>query len=163
MPVSRKPPVRRKGSPPSSCPIRHQIGGRKISVRQTPPVPKTRFGMPILAGPDGSPCRRARTCGYTDTLDHQIGSFSQQQGSGGSILFTSQYGTVVLSTLPVVSRNGQPFQKPPAPFSGPSTPMGSSQASDVLATLERLGALKTQGVLSDAEFNTKKAELLSRL
>jgi hypothetical protein len=98
-----------------------------------------------------------------DTLDHQIGSFSQQQGSGGSILFTSQYGTVVLSTLPVVSRNGQPFQKPPAPFSGPSTPMGSSQASDVLATLERLGALKTQGVLSDAEFNTKKAELLSRL
>src|ERR1019366_2688446 len=98
-----------------------------------------------------------------DTLDHQIGGFSQQQGSGGSILFTSQYGTVVFSTLPVVSRNGRPFQKPPAPFSGPGTPTGSSPSSDVLATLERLGALKTQGVLSDEEFNTKKADLLSRL
>ena len=96
-----------------------------------------------------------------DTLDHQIGGFSQQQGSGGSILFTSQHGTVVLSTLPVVSRNGQPFQKPP--FSGSGTPTGSSQSSDILATLERLGALEMQGVLSDAEFNAKKAELLNRL
>ena len=39
-----------------------------------------------------------------DTLDHQIGGFSQQQGSGGSILFTSQYGTVNLSNLPGVSQ-----------------------------------------------------------
>jgi hypothetical protein len=98
-----------------------------------------------------------------DTLDHQIGGFSQQQGAGGSILFTSQYGTVVLSTLPVVSRNGQPFQKPPPSFSGSGTPTGSSQSADVLAKIERLGALKMQGVLSDAEFNKKKAELLSRL
>lgn len=98
-----------------------------------------------------------------DTLDHQIGGFSQQQGPGGSIQFTSQYGTVVLSTLPVISRNGQLFQQPPAPFSGSGTPSGTSQSSDVLTTLERLGALKMQGVLSDAEFNTKKAELLSRL
>jgi hypothetical protein len=98
-----------------------------------------------------------------DTLDHQIGGFSQQQGSGGAILFTSQFGTVVLSTLPVVSRNGQAFQPPSASFGGAGAPTGSSQTSDVLATLERLGALKMQGVLSDEEFKTKKAELLSRL
>lgn len=41
-----------------------------------------------------------------DTQDHQIGGFSQQQGSGGSITFTSQSGIVNLSSLPVVSRNG---------------------------------------------------------
>lgn len=35
-----------------------------------------------------------------DTLDHQIGGFSQQQGVGGSILFSSQYGNVNLSSLP---------------------------------------------------------------
>jgi hypothetical protein len=29
--------------------------------------------------------------------------------------------------------------------------------------IERLGALKTQGILTDAEFNAKKAELLNRL
>ena len=98
-----------------------------------------------------------------DTLDHQIGGFSQQQGAGGSILFTGQYGTVNLSSLPVVSQNGQPFRKTPAPFSGSSAPTGSSQSSDVLAALERLGSLKMQGILTDAEFNAKKAELLSRL
>ena len=98
-----------------------------------------------------------------DTLDHQIGGFSQQQGSGGSILFTSQYGTVNLSSLPVVSRNGQPSGKPPAPLGGSGAPTGSSESSDVLAMLERLGSLKGQGILTDAEFNAKKAELLSRL
>jgi hypothetical protein len=43
-----------------------------------------------------------------DTLDHQIGGFSQQQGGGSSITFTSQYGTVNLAILPVISRGGQP-------------------------------------------------------
>ena len=50
-----------------------------------------------------------------DTMDHQIGGFSQQQGVGGSITFTSQFGTVNLSTLPLVSRGGVPQQQPPAP------------------------------------------------
>lgn len=52
-----------------------------------------------------------------DTVDHQIGGFSQQQGMGGSITFTSQYGTVNLSTLPVISRNGvsAPASAVPAP------------------------------------------------
>jgi len=98
-----------------------------------------------------------------DTLDHRIGGFSQQQGSGGSILFTSQYGTVNLSNLPIVSQNGQPFRKTPEPFSTSGPPKGSKPSSDVLAMIERLGALKTQGILTDAEFNAKKAELLSRL
>jgi hypothetical protein len=39
-----------------------------------------------------------------DTLDHQIGGFSQQQGMGSGITFTSQYGTVDLGSLPVVQR-----------------------------------------------------------
>ena len=44
------------------------------------------------------------SCWVYDTLDHQIGGFSQQQGGSSSITFTSQYGTVNLSHLPVVSR-----------------------------------------------------------
>lgn len=43
-----------------------------------------------------------------DTLSHQIGGFSQQQGSGGGISFSSQFGNVDLNSLPVVSRDGQP-------------------------------------------------------
>ncbi|HEX2732875.1 MAG TPA: SHOCT domain-containing protein [Polyangiaceae bacterium] len=110
-----------------------------------------------------------------DTLDHQIGGFSQQQGSGGSITFSSQYGTVDLSRLPVTWRNGQPVfaqQTPPPPaVSGlPSnyanqagTPPPPTSSADVLTALEKLGDLKAKGVLTDAEFATKKAELLSRL
>lgn len=100
-----------------------------------------------------------------DTLDHQIGGFSQQQGSGRSIVFTSQYGTVNLSTLPVISQNGQAFRPPgtPAPSHHGNAPAGPLPSHDVIAMLERLGALKGQGILTDAEFNTKKADLLSRL
>ncbi|WP_425618150.1 SHOCT domain-containing protein [Anatilimnocola sp. NA78] len=106
-----------------------------------------------------------------DTQDHQIGGFSQQQGSGGSIAFSSQFGTVNLSSLPVVSRNGQSVPHTPSPdratFS-PSTPSPSSTSSsplegDVFTAIERLGDLKAKGFISDQEFATKKAELLSRL
>ena len=41
-----------------------------------------------------------------DTLDHRIGGVSQQQGSNSSLTFNSQYGTVLVSTLPVVSGEG---------------------------------------------------------
>ena len=41
-----------------------------------------------------------------DTLDHQIGGVSQQQGAGASLTFTSQYGTVPVASLPVVSIDG---------------------------------------------------------
>ena len=105
-----------------------------------------------------------------DTLDHQIGGFSQQQGSGGSITFGSQYGTVNLATLPVVSRNGEPVvaapsaQSPAAPAFVPATPIAPSVAGeDIISAIERLGDLKAKGILTEAEFAAKKAELLSRL
>ncbi len=117
-----------------------------------------------------------------DTQDHQIGGFSQQQGSGGSITFSSQFGTVNLASLPVVSRNGVAQAAPPTPIlpAAPlgaersaeplsSTPLTTAQPSsngagqDILGTLERLGALKDKGYITDEEFATKKAELLSRL
>jgi hypothetical protein len=111
-----------------------------------------------------------------DTLDHQIGGFSQQQGSGSSILFSSQYGNISLSTLPVISRNGQSVpMTPPAPYSQPAatfTPQANftQQAApaaaldgNVFAAIERLGDLKSKGLISEQEFTTKKAELLARL
>ena len=107
-----------------------------------------------------------------NTLDHQIGGFSQQQGSGGSILFTSQYGTVNLATLPVVSINGQPQNAPPpAPVYAP-TPMqpapntvsnNSANESDIFSAIERLAELHKKGILNEQEFSQKKSELLSRL
>jgi len=124
-----------------------------------------------------------------DTLDHQIGGFGQQQGGGQSITFTSQYGTVNLSTLPVVSRDG--VMVPPAPTepSAAPTPVQASppaaqpsfvtqpaascavvqlplnqmSGEDVIATLERLGGLMEKGYITNEEFAAKKNELLNRI
>ena len=113
-----------------------------------------------------------------DTLDHQIGGFGQQQGGSGSITFSSQYGTVNLSSLPVVSINGNAPAPVAIPFppteqaSAPIEPAQSvladssqtpSQQEDVLQTLEKLGKLNERGYLSNEEFASKKAELLQRL
>ena len=120
-----------------------------------------------------------------DTLDHVIGGFGQQQGGGQSITFTSQYGTVNLSTLPVVMRDGvavqpnapQPTAEPPsAPvaelqdevepvetFVSPVQNSSNATSDDVIALLEKLGQLMEKGYISEDEFAAKKSELLSRI
>ena len=104
-----------------------------------------------------------------DTLDHQIGGVSQQQGSGGSLTFTSQYGTVSVANLPVVSVDGAPSNAPephaaPAPVQPPEPYRAeATQESDIFAKIERLADLQQKGILSSEEFAAKKAELLSRL
>jgi hypothetical protein len=127
-----------------------------------------------------------------DTLDHQIGGFSQQQSVGGSISFSSQYGLISVASLPVVWANGAPvWQQQPQPAPqvsmqyAPSTGQANTTASsggdyaassgggnsggnsasggDIFALIEKLADLRAKGVLNDDEFAAKKAELLSRL
>jgi hypothetical protein len=100
-----------------------------------------------------------------DTLDHQIGGFAQQQGAGGSLTFSSQYGLVDVARLPVLTVDGVASSMPvasPTPPDGdaPSAPGG---ADDIFALLERLADLHAKGILSTEEFAAKKTELLSRL
>ena len=110
-----------------------------------------------------------------DTLDHQIGGVSQQQGGNDSLSFSSQYGTVAVNSLPVVS--GTPLQSPPnnnflnAPIENHSAmnvePMvavaPNTASNDVIELLEKLGNLRDSGVLTQEEFDTKKQELMARL
>ena len=115
-----------------------------------------------------------------DTLDHQIGGFSQQQSVGGSISFNSQYGLVDVGSLPVVSIDGmlqsmpsQPSYEAPyqalapmqsfAPAHAQSAFQPQGGGEDIFAAIEKLAMLHGKGILSDAEFTSKKAELLSRL
>lgn len=64
-----------------------------------------------------------------DTLDHQIGGFSQQQSVGGSISFTSQYGLINVASLPVTWANGAPvWPQPSQPGPQASAPY-ATQAS----------------------------------
>jgi hypothetical protein len=107
-----------------------------------------------------------------DTLDHQIGGVSQQQGGGYSLSFTSQLGGVDLRQLPTVWSNASQRQPQSDAGSGASAraieppatqPLGQESEQDVFAKIERLAALKEKGVLSDEEFAAKKAELLARI
>jgi Short C-terminal domain len=110
-----------------------------------------------------------------DTLDHQIGGVQQQQGGyAGSLMFTSQYGTFSIDTLAVVSSRSDPATAASSHESARTTPAfsatshvgstGTSQSSDeILKSLERIADLHQKGILSDEEFKSKKAELLSRL
>lgn len=99
-----------------------------------------------------------------DTLDHQIGGVGQQQGPGASFTFTSQYGVVRITDLPVVSGRGQgpaPFSQAPAPQTMAREP--TTDETDIFAKIERLAELQQKGILSEEEFQAKKSDLLSRL
>jgi hypothetical protein len=150
-----------------------------------------------------------------DTLEHQIGGFSQQQGSNDGIAFSSQFGTIRLSTLPVISRDGvevkttdQKLDPSMPTFGNSSSPndvdsnaafhqegslqvsessrpaetgspsvgqsavatsqmanpaSGSLSRQEILDTLDQLGGLLKKGYLTEEEFTSKKADLLSRL
>jgi hypothetical protein len=110
-----------------------------------------------------------------NTLNHQITGVQQQQGGySGSLTFSSQYGTFGVDTLPLESPGGgEAVVEPAAPsLEAAATPVaisrqgsGSSLQShdDILKTLERIADLHQKGILSDDEFKSKKAELLSRL
>lgn len=84
-----------------------------------------------------------------DTGEHRFGGFSQQQGAGESVTFASQHGTVALDSLAEVTRA--------AAREAPLDP------GDPIAAIERLAALHARGILSDAEFAGKKAQLLERI
>jgi hypothetical protein len=107
-----------------------------------------------------------------DTLDHQIGGVQQQQGGPyGSQSFTSQFGTFTVDSLPIISGGSPQAPAPfvpspqPTPFAPnvASSSMANEPSGDVIATLERLGTLRDKGIVSEQEFQAKKAELLSRL
>lgn len=137
-----------------------------------------------FAGPRRLAIEQNGVISVYDTLDHQIGGVSQQQGNGYSLSFSSQYGNVDLRQLPLVSTNA-----PGAPSAGTTGSswsntsgtgdtswsntgvtssssgggVGGASEQDVFATIERLAALKEKGHLTEEEFAKKKSELLARL
>lgn len=103
-----------------------------------------------------------------DTLDHQIGGFSQQQSYGGSLSFSSQYGLIDVASLPIISVNGiapappQNTMNPPA-VNNPAPSVNTNNEQDIFALIDKLADLHNRGVLTQEEFSSKKMELLARL
>jgi len=127
-----------------------------------------------------------------DTGDHQITGFSQQQSGGQSITLTSQHGLVRIADLkvvdaaakassvepgsphvadkpaptadapePQVAATNAPVETAPAPKGAASS--GQAGDDDIFGKIERLAALHAKGILTDKEFEAKKADLLDRL
>lgn len=113
------------------------------------------------------------TLALYDTGDHDIGGVSQAQGGGQSLRFTGRGGAVELEALkrvdgppataepdyPELQAHSRPEPAPASRAQRNASPAGD----DVLSTLERLSDLHRKGVLTEAEFSAKKAELLARL
>lgn len=118
-----------------------------------------------------------------DTLDNNIGGVSQQQGGNNSLTFSSQYGTILVNTLPIISGSGSSSQvnsaEPPPVNFAQAAPFKSNHQVDlqpqalsnfnnessdtILALIDKLAQLHNAGVLSESEFEAKKSELLARL
>jgi hypothetical protein len=80
------------------------------------------------------------------------------------LTFTSQRGVIRVDSLPreTFRKAGQEtraFQSAPAATPAPS----GGDSSSIIGLIEQLATLKEKGVLTDAEFAEKKAELLKRL
>ena len=123
-----------------------------------------------------------------DTLHHHISGVSQQQSSSGQLLiFTSQAGTFAVSDLPQISATRQVHDSPVKENNQPTDIIAKaekikemlphattkiepltktadeSQQADIFNTIRKLAELKEQGIISEQEFEAKKAELLKRL
>jgi hypothetical protein len=113
---------------------------------------------------------RAGRLSVHDTGEHQIHGVGQQQGPDQSITFTSQLGVVRVEDLPLVETDAPKGggQAPGAPETGAgaatvSAPPRQAGEEDVFGKIERLSELHRKGILTDAEYEAKKAELLARL
>ena len=116
-----------------------------------------------------------------DTLNHNISGVSQQQGGDTSLTFSSQFGTIAVSSLPVVSGSGnmppapqtnfaEPIQtiepeseSAPTPFPTELNNQNIDSTDTIIQLIEKLAQLHESGALTNDEFNSKKAELLSRI
>lgn len=108
-----------------------------------------------------------------NTLDHQIGGVGQQQSGNYSVSFTSQYGSVDLNSLPIISGEEnlpepqqveQPIlQNEPEPIVQELSNNNSEIEEDIFEKIEKLSGLKDKGILTEDEFNNKKIDLLNRL
>lgn len=124
-----------------------------------------------------------------DTGDHLISGVSQQQSGDQSLTFVSQLGLVRVSDLPKAEPATAKGENPDAAASIDVPPTESASEADapnpvrppvmskpedrpdlhrqsadtIIALIKQLAELKDSGILSEAEFDAKKTELLSRL
>ena len=103
-----------------------------------------------------------------DTGRHVITGVSQ--ASGQAPRFSGPDGSVSLDALTPLDERPSPPPSAPAPQAAPTAaaapatpPAANTSPGDALSILERLADLHARGILTDAEFQAKKTDLLARL
>ncbi|WP_028642338.1 SHOCT domain-containing protein [Nocardioides sp. URHA0020] len=63
------------------------------------------------------------------------------------------------------AQEAQAYQQPPQQYAPPPPPPppAATDSDDLIETLQKLGALRDQGILTDAEFEAQKAKALAGL
>lgn len=104
--------------------------------------------------------RRSGVVELYDTGEHRITGIGQRQTDTGSeVVFTTPQSELSLARL---SRMDRQTAREPSPAE-PDDDSPANEAAGILDTIEKLAALRDRGVLTEAEFTTKKQELLARL
>jgi membrane protease subunit (stomatin/prohibitin family) len=93
-----------------------------------------------------------------------IPKFAEGGGGGGSGIAGDAMGLGAGVALgQVLAQNLAAGLQGGAAVAPAAAPVAGVKAEDVMATLEKLGDLKTKGILTQEEFDVKKAELLKKL
>jgi membrane protease subunit (stomatin/prohibitin family) len=95
-----------------------------------------------------------------------IPEMAKNAGAGGSVAGDAMGLGAGLAMGQVLAQNlqkGLASGTPPGPAADVSVPAAAVKPEDVMATLEKLGELKAKGILTQEEFDAKKAELLKKL
>lgn len=93
-----------------------------------------------------------------------IPKFAEASGGGGGIAGDAMGLGAGVALGQVLAQNlQQGLQAPAAPAAQAAAAPVGVKPEEVMATLEKLGDLKSKGILTQEEFDTKKAELLKKL
>jgi len=98
----------------------------------------------------------ARTAAVVGTATATRNAVNRRQADKNAQAYTQAMNTATAQAAP------QQYYAPPPPQEQYAPPEPALQApqDDVITQLERLGALKTQGLLTEEEFAAQKAKLL---
>ncbi len=95
-----------------------------------------------------------------------IPKFAEASGGGGGIAGDAMGLGAGVALGQVLAQNLQQGLNPNAAAQAAvaaTAPAATVSPNEVMATLEKLGELKTKGILTQEEFDAKKAELLKKL
>lgn len=104
----------------------------------------------------------ARTAAVVGTATATRNAVNRHSAQKDAQAYTDAMNTAQTQSAPPPQQVAPPPQAyaPPPQQSAPPPPAPAASSEDTISQLERLGALKAQGLLTDEEFNAQKAKLL---